>query len=120
MKVRWVTLALLLVALSAGGAGGYFGSGYLRERAAAEPLARAREQLRPFVVDPESLQFERVRENGGAICGYVNTRNRMGGYVGFRPFVIAPGQRVEIDNSDGSASTLDQQMFEQQWSEHCA
>ncbi|MBX3579963.1 MAG: hypothetical protein KF723_22395 [Rhizobiaceae bacterium] len=38
-------------------------------------------------VDPEAVQFRRIRiGKEGALCGEVNAKNRLGGYVGFEPF----------------------------------
>ena len=43
------------------------------------------------LVDPESAQFRDIEvvayNNGYVVCGEINGKNRMGGYVGFRPFV---------------------------------
>jgi hypothetical protein len=36
--------------------------------------------------DPSSAQFRNVREKGGEVCGEVNAKNAMGGYVGFQRF----------------------------------
>jgi hypothetical protein len=49
----------------------------------------AKRNVREHLVDPSSAQFESVRENPktGAVCGFVNAKNRMGGYVGATPFV---------------------------------
>jgi len=49
----------------------------------------AKREVRQHLVDPSSAQFESVHENPntGAVCGLVNAKNRMGGYVGATPFV---------------------------------
>jgi hypothetical protein len=49
----------------------------------------AKREVRQHLVDPSSAQFESVHENpkNGAVCGLVNAKNRMGGYVGASPFV---------------------------------
>lgn len=41
------------------------------------------------LVDPYSAQFDKLRPwetDAGSICGRVNAKNGMGGYVGFQPF----------------------------------
>lgn len=49
----------------------------------------AKRNVREHLIDPDSAQFKSVRENPqtGAVCGFVNAKNRMGGYVGETPFV---------------------------------
>jgi hypothetical protein len=49
----------------------------------------AKVAVRERLFDPESAQFSEVftgTPGSGAICGLVNAKNRMGGYVGRRPF----------------------------------
>lgn len=38
--------------------------------------------------DPGSAQFRDLvlTDGGGVVCGFVNAKNKFGGYVGFRPF----------------------------------
>lgn len=49
-------------------------------------MARVRSQL----TDPESARFERIRINKltGIGCGAVNAKNKMGGYTGFKEFLV--------------------------------
>jgi hypothetical protein len=55
--------------------------------------------------DPESAQFrnERVFSNwtvsGGALCGEINARNRMGGFVGFNEFTVVAGLAMIDDEN---------------------
>lgn len=61
----------------------------------------AHRAARSMLNDPGSAQFqsERVVSEKGAVCGLVNAKNAMGGYVGFRPYVYyKPGL---IATSDG-------------------
>jgi len=49
-----------------------------------------RYEIRRRLTDPDSAQFRWLDrpDNGTAVyCGFVNSRNRLGGYVGFVPFV---------------------------------
>lgn len=52
----------------------------------------AKDAMRANMVDPDSAQFRelviRHRDGMRILCGEVNAKNRMGGYVGFRPFFI--------------------------------
>ena len=57
--------------------------------------------------DPEAAQFKDERLfgdwtlQGGALCGSVNAKNRLGGYVGFRAFKAFPGlAEVETEFSE--------------------
>lgn len=48
----------------------------------------AKTAVKSLLNDPESAQFSEVVEGSysGDVCGKVNARNRMGGYVGATPF----------------------------------
>lgn len=51
--------------------------------------------------DPQSAQFrsERLGKNSGYLCGELNAKNEMGGYVGFRRFIATSrGSAVEGEN----------------------
>lgn len=49
----------------------------------------AKREVRKSLIDPSSGKFESVFENQstGAVCGFVNAKNRMGAYAGTNPFV---------------------------------
>lgn len=57
------------------------------------PHSFAREMVRAELVDPESAQFRNLHTKGDKICGEVNAKNGMGGYVGFVPFVVSKSSR---------------------------
>ena len=48
----------------------------------------AKEAVKRLLNDPESAQFSDLQDgkNKGDVCGMVNAKNRMGGYVGKTPF----------------------------------
>jgi hypothetical protein len=52
-------------------------------------VAQAKDAITAQLTDPESVRFQDVRffEKSETVCGFVNTKNRMGGYTGFTPFV---------------------------------
>ncbi|AUC97075.1 hypothetical protein CWS35_24640 [Bradyrhizobium sp. SK17] len=56
-----------------------------------QAFAAAQDSVRERLVDPSSAQFDGLRlvssEDGKFVCGYVNSKNRMGGYAGRIPFV---------------------------------
>lgn len=41
------------------------------------------------LTDPDSAQFQAVVEKGDYVCGEVNSKNKAGGYDGFRRFYVA-------------------------------
>lgn len=51
--------------------------------------SRAREAVKAELTDPDSAQFRNEEESakGSVTCGEVNSRNRMGGYVGFTRYI---------------------------------
>lgn len=100
--MRWVVRIIFVVLLfGIGAAAGFFGRPAWESwerRGIASAEQRAREIMRSVLVDPESAQFHSlVVAADGSICGEMNSRNRMGGYVGFRRFVIWPGGLLEVD-----------------------
>lgn len=56
------------------------------------PVARATEQVRALLKDPDSAKFDQVtvHPGKGTVCGYVNAKNGMGGYAGSRAFILFP------------------------------
>ncbi len=46
-----------------------------------------------MLIDPWSARFEYIATNGRYVCGRVNSKNRMGAYVGYSVF-IADADRV--------------------------
>lgn len=67
-------------------------------------LGRATELVRDELMDPFSAQFKAVRPGkGGNVCGLVNAKNAMGGYVGWTPFVVVPSGGVLLRNSRDDA-----------------
>lgn len=48
----------------------------------------AKESIKKMLNDPESAQFSSLQDGKkkGDVCGFVNAKNRMGGYVGNTPF----------------------------------
>jgi hypothetical protein len=56
-------------------------------------IARAKWSIEERLNDPESARYKStflVRRTG-AVCGFVNSKNRMGGYDGFKGFVVSDG-----------------------------
>lgn len=60
--------------------------------ASSQLYADVRQQVSKEMIDPQSTQFRNVfvsmrSEKGAVVCGEVNSKNRAGGYVGFKRFV---------------------------------
>jgi len=78
MSKRYWALAVAVVALA----------GCAKQQAITE----AERIVRASLVDPGSAQFQDVKATaGGTVCGMVNAKNRMGGYNGFKPFIVRRG-----------------------------
>lgn len=60
---------------------------------------KLREGLTRSLVDADSAQFrgERVASNGTIICGEFNSKNRMGGYGGFRRYISTAGSAFAVE-----------------------
>lgn len=52
-------------------------------------IYKAKQEVTNNLIDPDSAKFASVYKNpsSGSVCGLVNAKNRMGGYVGNTPFV---------------------------------
>lgn len=68
------------------------------------------DQVRQQLNDPESAQFRNVRlfsdwtPGNSALCGEVNAKNKMGGYVGFQHFTsFGGGMGADIESADMTA-----------------
>lgn len=61
---------------------------------AERAIRAAQDVMRGMLVEPGSAQFSNVRymPSTGAVCGFVNGRNRLGGYAGKISFVMADGR----------------------------
>jgi hypothetical protein len=53
------------------------------------PYIAAQDAIKKYLHDPDSAKFSGMFQgvNKGDACGYVNAKNRMGGYVGSSPFI---------------------------------
>jgi len=69
-------------------------------------IESAKAKLSVKLKDPESARYADVRkaEKGGMVCGWVNSKNSYGGYVGFQPFFVVGDQVMIRDNTGGGFS----------------
>jgi hypothetical protein len=60
---------------------------------------KAKSLVTEALIDPQSARFENVVSNNGSTCGWVNSKNRMGGFVGAQRFLVKDGFEVFLDSS---------------------
>lgn len=75
--------------------------------------AKAAEAVRQRLSDPASAQFRNLRrgKTAGTICGEVNSKNRLGGYVGFLPFVASETEVIIAREPGDLAFQMTQPLF---------
>lgn len=86
----------------------------------------AKETIGRFLYDPESAQYQRERViwsgQDVAFCAEINSRNRLGGYVGFRR-VFVDGKNFQGDAIEAFLPTIEEEPtqagFKQQWEQKC-
>ena len=95
---------------------------YDEQRSTLEMKKAADAILADYLYDPSSAQFRSLqRGKGGAICGKVNAKNRMGAYVGFKDFVVSADQKtVHVSTSNNRLSSLPTDDFADAFLEACA
>jgi len=68
----------------------------------------AKQQVRESMLDPDSARFAAVQyhQRTRNTCGYVNGKNRMGGYTGNTPFILLSDGEVRFGPQAPDASGL--------------
>lgn len=51
-------------------------------------IERTKTLVQREMIDPDSAKFDDIKVYGNRVCGYVNGKNRFGGYVGRKMFVV--------------------------------
>ena len=73
--------------------------------------------------DPESAQFRDVKYFQRYVCGEVNAKNGMGGYVGFTRFIYdQENKTAKIDPGDGMGDEIagtDRRIFNGEFDTFC-
>jgi hypothetical protein len=78
----------------------------------ANVIRPVEDSVRQEMIDPDSTQFRNLRvlpgrgEDQRIVCGEVNSKNRLGGYVGFKHFVVVVGKGSNPDEVMISDSLL--------------
>lgn len=60
------------------------------------PIWRAQKMVADQMLDPGSATFREVRVVKGAVCGFVNAKNRYGAYVGYTMFAVEDAGAILI------------------------
>lgn len=71
----------------------------------------AREFVTDNLKDPDSAQFK----NQNGLCGEVNSKNSLGGYVGFQRFIAGRSDFVVFENDRNLARGA----FDEVWAQFC-
>lgn len=77
--------------------------GAMAQAPAVDPVfAKARTAVKQLLKDGPSARFEGLAKRPGAVCGFVNAKNAMGGYSGRTAFVyVASEGRAYILEAGG-------------------
>lgn len=67
---------------------------------------RLQQVVAEMMRDPEATRFRRVYVWNGALCGELNAKNGMGGYVGYQNFVYTNG-KLTLEPSSAYSSDLE-------------
>lgn len=75
-------------------------------------ITDAKERVRQTLSDPDSANFREIfLTEAGTVCGELNAKNKMGGYAGFRRFIVA-GDKIRTEDVPGT-------VFDYRWLELC-
>jgi hypothetical protein len=92
---------------------------------------RAKATLTEEFNDPESANFRRLSvtqdKAGRTLCGEVNAKNRMGGYVGYRRFIVSyssaedkfTGTQMENPEPRSELDRIRVDLFTSTWQTNC-
>jgi hypothetical protein len=79
--------------------GAFCAAAYLWKYEEWVAIPRAREPMVAFLKDPTSAEFRNEKiTKSGVLCGEVNSKNSMGGYVGFKRYIAAGPQASYIED----------------------
>jgi hypothetical protein len=80
--------------------------------------SKAKERVKELLIDPTSAEFSDVHTKGGVTCGFVNAKNRMGGFTGNQVFIVQDGVSEILDGVPSDeflndlASNCDKRVFD--------
>lgn len=63
-------------------------------------VSQAKKLIEAKLNDPLSVQYRDIKiYRDGTVCGEYNAKNKMGGYVGFQPFIYR-GENLRLDEPE--------------------
>lgn len=78
-STAWMPVAIIVLMVG----------GYVLFQSKFGLIARAEEAVKHELIDGDSAKFRNVRKNSDfEVCGEVNSKNRLGAYIGFTPFLV--------------------------------
>lgn len=80
--------------------GFYAYTGYLIHQHRNAVLAQLKDPDSAKFRDERLLNREGLTVNGTTLCGEVNAKNEMGGYVGYKKFASASSRHAEVASTD--------------------
>ena len=67
-------------------------------------IETAKKSIEEHLLDPSSVQYRNVKTySDNVVCGEMNGKNKMGGYVGYKPFIY----KQDDINLDVSSTEID-------------
>lgn len=76
----------------------------------------AAQKVKESLIDSDSAKFRNQKGN----CGEVNSKNRMGGYVGFSRYIYFPEDKTVIIESDSKDSIFTPAVMDGFWTSKCS
>lgn len=76
----------------------------------------AAQKVKENLIDSDSAKFRNQKGN----CGEVNSKNRMGGYVGFSRYIYFPEDKTVIIESDSKDSIFTPAVMDGFWTSKCS
>lgn len=111
-----VSFGIVLLAFSAIGTTAF-------GQSSATRITAAQQSVKEALLDPASARFRYVRAVGsgtsGFVCGEVNAKNRVGGYTGFRRFIVTSNEAAIEDGSSSQRQAGLPELFATAWKSWC-
>lgn len=88
----------------------------VRQQIGKVATAKVKRQILDYLKDPDSAKFRRIHTSfdGSIVCGEVNAKNSMGGYVGFQRFM-----NISADFSGFWIDDGKDDLFAKSWNSNC-
>ena len=95
-KLAFIVGGITLAVMAGTGASFYF---WMMPSKNEKQYLAAQESVKSNLIDPNSAIFEKLTAGADekVVCGYVNSKNKFGGYVGRKIFVVFKDSRVRFE-----------------------